>query len=406
MKERNLFRSLLMAGILFGGHRVWAQQDSFSYRAPLDTIRSAGWYRISLTPEIIAKCKADLADARIVDPNGKFVPCVLQSDLPLLTKEGFCEFPILLSQKEIDTYTNAEVRNISPRPVNSLLVYIRNTGVRRSFTLSGSDDRDHWYMIRDHIALEPSGADSTTYDIQRIDFPASNYKYFKILQEGKGLPLKIIKVGIATRVSARPGGFITPDPVLSRKDSGNYSYIKLAYKEPYLTDRLDLVISSPALYKRKARIYDNESQSYGENVVLEPAHHFYLLPPFKTHEIMLEIDNADNPPLVIEKAFTSQFNRYLLSYLQPGVGYQLLLGNSHATAPEYDLKYFADTISQDPPAILPGTLTSVNKTARATIKEPSRDYKGVYLWAAIIAVLLLLIWLCLNMLKSIRESRR
>ena len=118
----------------------------------------------------------------------------------------------------------------------------------------------------------------------------------------------------------------------------------------------------------------------------------------------LDIDNEDNAPLVLDKVEASQKERYLLTWLEPGK-YELLVGDKHATMPKYDLKYFVDTVSQEPAALMPDALASINFHPPTPIKS-SRDYKGVYLWTAIVAVLLLLIWLCLNMLKSIRESRQ
>ncbi|HVU57623.1 MAG TPA: hypothetical protein VHD83_21315 [Puia sp.] len=416
MKKKGLLKGLLlMATVWFvlpgrgQAQDAIARQDSFAYKAPLYTIERAGWYKIPLTPAIVAKSKENLSDIRIADPYGKLVPYVLQAALPLqgmsASVDFFIEFPILLSQKEADTYTNVVVRNISTRPVNSLQLYIRNTGVRRLFTLSGSDDRDHWYIIKEHIALGPGSADSTTYYIQRIDLPASNYKYFKVSQEGKGLPIQIVKMGTTTQHIVSGESYITPAPAIFRKDSGDHTYITLTYKEPYIVDELILPVSSPALYRRKAKIYDKERSFYGVNVIIDPANDHYLLPPFKTREIMIEINNGDNPPLVIDKIVSTQGGRYLLSYLQPGQGYQLLAGNDKAAAPQYDLQSFADTIDREPPSILPGTLTAVGRPSPSPAKDSSRDYKGVYLWTAIVVVLILLIWLCLNMLRSIRGSR-
>lgn len=417
MKKKDLLKVALLAATVWFIVPAQAQDqshawDSFAYKASLDTITRTGWYEITLTPEIVAKCKENLADIRIADPHGQFVPYVLQAGLPLggspSSVDYFIDFPILLSPKGADPFMNVVVRNVSNRPVNSLQLFIRNTSVQRVFTLSGSDDREHWYIIKEHIALGPGTADSATYYSQRIDLPPSSYPYFKIGQEGKGLPLKIFKVGTNTSHVMDVEGeiFNTPDPAISRKDSSDYSYITLTYKEPYIVDELTLTISSPALYKRRAKIYDKEHPLYGVHVIIDPASPVYLLPPFKTREIMIEIDNGDNPPLVIDKISSSQLSRHLLSYLQPGQGYQLLVGNDKMTAPKYDLQSFADTIDRVPAHIRPGTLTSVSRPSPPPAKVSSWDYKGVYLWGAIVVVLLLLVWLCLNMLKSIRESRQ
>jgi hypothetical protein len=126
--------------------------------------------------------------------------------------------------------------------------------------------------------------------------------------------------------------------------------------------------------------------------------------PVKSRSLLLDIDNEDNAPLVLDKVEASQMERYLLTWLEPGK-YELLAGDKHALTPKYDLQYFVDTVSHEPAALMPGPLTAIAIRSLPVIK-PSRDYKGFYLWGSIVVVLLLLVWLCLNMLKSIGQPRQ
>src|SRR5258708_5977021 len=61
--------------------------DSFAWQANLDTVRQAAFYKITLTPGLVAKCRQDLPDLRISDANGQFIPYVLKSDLPVLSTD-------------------------------------------------------------------------------------------------------------------------------------------------------------------------------------------------------------------------------------------------------------------------------------------------------------------------------
>jgi hypothetical protein len=55
-----------------------AAQDSFYCRVPLDTPARSDFYRILLSPEIVARSQPDLSDLRILGTDGRFVPYVLK----------------------------------------------------------------------------------------------------------------------------------------------------------------------------------------------------------------------------------------------------------------------------------------------------------------------------------------
>ena len=400
MKRRRLLKRLLLCGMLLFFLRGKAQ-DFFAYEAPLDTVGQAGFYKVILTPDAVARCKRDLADLRSRDSHGQYTPYVLRSDLPIQTGESFHEFPILPAKAGADSSNDVQIANWSSGSIHSLLLYLHNFTVRRNFTLSGSDDRQKWFVIKEHILWEPSNDDSAEFFIQRIDFPASNYHYFKIIQEEKGvLPVNILRAGIATEHVANGSYRPTPAPQIAQKDSSDHhSYVTLTYEEPYLTDKLELDVVGPRLYKRKARIFPKEDPYSSVILDIDPNHHTFQLPSFKTRVLILDIDNEDNAPLVVNNIVTSQLERYLLVWLQPGTEYRLLAGNAQANAPAYDLKYFVDSVRREPGEILPGALQAVARPAALPVENKSGS--GALLWIIISIVLVLLIFLSFRMLKAI-----
>lgn len=362
----------------------------------MDTIQKAGFYRIILTPGIIARCKEDLYDLRILDGHGRVTPYVLKSDFPSLDGESFIEFPVLPG----DSAGEARMSNWSGGAIHSLLVYINNNSVWRNWTLSGSDDGKKWFVIREHIQIGPKVSDNTDHTIETIDFPASSYRYFRITQEDKGvLPLRIFRAGVRAYHAGSRRYRQTPAPAISQKDSSNHhSYVTLTFNEPYLVEYLDLDIKGPKLYKRKARILVKEAPYREDWLSIDPSGHAFEIPSIKTRAMTLDIDNEDNVPLVIGKVETSQLERYLLTWLEPG-RYQLLVGNRQAQAPRYDLKYFVDTVSGEPAEIVPGILKVVSSPAAPPAAVS--DHSGVWLWGIILVVLAFLVFFCLKMLKAI-----
>src|SRR5882724_5643867 len=248
---------------------------TFAYKAALDTVKQAGFYKITLQPDLLAKCREDLSDLRIADKDGKFMPYVLKSDLPLFTTRNFIEFPILFNEKLKDSTTEVVIANGSPNSLNALLLVMKNISARRTATLSGSEDRQKWFVIREHIELQEAGSDTADHYVQAISFPPSNYRFFKLILDDKGLlPVNILKAGMYTRNFTSGKYLGVPFPALSQKDSSNkHSYITLQYRDHYRIDKLELIIQGPALYKRQAWIYDNGNPGYRpvKSIELSPA---------------------------------------------------------------------------------------------------------------------------------------
>ncbi|HVW62674.1 MAG TPA: hypothetical protein VHC48_21635, partial [Puia sp.] len=157
------------------------------------------------------------------------------------------------------------------------------------------------------------------------------------------------------------------------------------------------------LYKRKARLLVKEDPYRDDRLSIDPASHAFEIPSIKVRTITLDIDNEDNTPLVIGKVETSQLERYLLTWLEPGASYQLLVGNMQARAPRYDLKYFVDTVSREPRELVPGVLEAASLPAAPL---PVKDRSGVWLWGIILAVLALLVFFSLKMLKAIPGNQQ
>ena len=311
MKKRSLYSiwGWRRAGVLgicisLGGFRAGAQ-GVFTYKAALDTITKDAFYEIELPPALVAKCRGDLGDLRILGPGKRFVAYVLKD--PSTSAEGEKKYAVL------------------------------------------------------------------------------------------------------------------PDAVL-QKDSGNrHSYLTVEYPEAYQIDWLSFVIRSPVYYRRTAQVAV-EGASPGEwvkldDVVLEPSHHTFAIPNVKTRRLRIDIANADNAPLVISEVACYQSGRSLLAYLQAGFGYEVLAGNAQAKAPEYDLKYFTDSVHGSIQVLKPGEIKMLKSLDRADLvrlrpgvtdmgsEENAKTGRGaLVLWGSLLIVLLVLIYFSVRMVRAIAQK--
>jgi hypothetical protein len=301
MKKRNLYKFFLLAYLIIGYCNAGAQ-GVYAYEAKLDTVPVDGFYEIVLTPELVAKCRPDMGDLRIVSPDKKFVSYALKD-----------------SQEARSPSTEMEIREA------------------------------------------------------------------KMVQ----------------------------------KDSNDrHSYITLTFPEAYSIDWIGFDIHSPVLFKRSLRVLA-EGTHPGEwlsvtDIDLDPRKKIFRIPTIKTLRLRIVIANADNAPLEISHISCFQTSRYLVAWLRAGGAYRLYAGNTQAGAPDYDLKYFTDSLKATPRTLSIGSLQSIGSqdqpivtTPAEAAKEPAatgKDHSGLLLWSCLSAVLLFLVYFSVRMVKAIAKK--
>jgi hypothetical protein len=374
--------------LLSGG----SAQTSFRKNVRLDSTKTPGFYQVNLSPAVCAALQQDMRDIRIIDATGKQVPYILRSDLPIFKDSKFTGLPVISVRKETDRQTHIVIENTLRQPLHELLLIIKNTDADRSVTLSGSDDNKSWFVIKEQIYLARSFSGTTDRSVQSLDFPASNYHYFKIIINGKDvLPVNIVKAGIYEE-SLRAGKYLPlPGTFILQKDSSDkYSYVYIRFNDFYFIDRLVIQVKSPRFYKRNAGIYTGNGTLLGSFVISSEKEPVFPV-DVKTNEILLKIRNNDNPPLQINNAAGYQLNKYLITYLEkPGV-YRLLFSDSTATVPEYDLETFKDSIAANITLLRYGSIEKNILPAKKIVPRETDSRKLIWMAIGIAIVMLLLL---------------
>ncbi len=70
MKKKNRFKFCLLALSFFSVLQAQSQEH-FAYKGAIDTIKETKFYKINLSPQVVAKCKSGLDDIRIFDEDEK-----------------------------------------------------------------------------------------------------------------------------------------------------------------------------------------------------------------------------------------------------------------------------------------------------------------------------------------------
>lgn len=390
-----LFFPVMLAGLCA------AAQPRFAYKTALGPVSQTGFYTIPLPPRLVASCSTqNLSDLRIVGGDGTTVPYILQTDLPAVTAGSFTSFPILSNAKR-DSSTELVISNEAGSALSSLLFVIKNASATRTAILSGSDNRQEWFVIDENIALEQSGTQSGDRFIQAIFFPLSRYRYFKLILRDKGLlPLNILQAGVYKNLSYAGKYISVPVRGTRQTDSTDRSsYLRILFDSPYKTDKLTIGVKRPALYKRSMEVFAKEQGTYmpaGEGELRPGSHNFPL--SAKTSELLVKIYNGDNPPLQIDSVAVFQANQQLVAQLEKDKAYFILTGNATAGKPDYDLAFFKDSISSQRPEIRVGP---VIKTPVPAAVQTGMGNNKLLLWVIIGTVLLILLVLTVRMSKEV-----
>jgi hypothetical protein len=398
--KKNKIVGFLVALFLWTGSAI-AQE----YRAAVQKIDSPGFYKISLQPTFVAKSEANLRDLRIQNAKGQAIPYVNSSDVPVKPEQQFVTFPVIEKAAKTDSETTLVIENKATQPLRRLWLKLKNTDVSFTINILGSDDLHNWFAITDERSPgQPEPGDNGQSQID-FDFPASNYRYFKIsAKQRQKTPINLLSAGIYTSPSLE-SAYLPILPVkVTQRDSDKTSWVYIALNDHYEINKIHLDLSGPKYFKRVVRVYADAGRLSDliSETELNSSTMSDLYLSTKTSRILLQIDNGDNIPLKIVAAQVYQADEYIISYLEKGQ-YYLLTGNPSAEEPSYDLKSFADSMHYIIPHIT--HLAVTRNPAFHSAPPPNNKLNTTsIIWIAIVAALLLLSLLTWKMLTEVNNK--
>ena len=317
--------------------------QSFDWEAKIEPVNKNGFYNILLTPDISTHLKSNFSDIRIYDSDGKEVPYLLRNEAPKASQLLFKDYQIIENKSIQNCCSKIILHNPTKSKINNISLIIKNSDVRKKAKLSGSDDQDNWYIIKDNYNLESIYNNRETSEVKILDFPLSEYKYYQIdIADSSNAPLNIIKAGYYDTYYEDGKYLKLPALTLQQKDSSDkHSYISLSFPSAQVIDKLTLEIKGPLYYYRKATVCqlvqekDRRHFSILKNIDIrsnqENDIHFYR---FHAKDLYLVIENNDNQPLTVESATGYQLMNYLTANLEKDKEYRLVFGNKKRKLPK------------------------------------------------------------------------
>ncbi|MER2998892.1 hypothetical protein [Pontibacter populi] len=397
-----------------------ADAQQFTWQTHVAKPQQEGFNRILLSPQVTGRLQADFSDIRLYNNAGQEVPYLLRTEQPVQYKRLFKEYDILSYTHQKGCCSELLISNPDKHKLNNISLLISNADVRKDVKLSGSDNRQDWYVLKDKHTLYAINNNQSTAEVKLLDFPLSDYRYFRLqLNDSASAPLNILQAGYYDTYTE--AGKYTSIPVQNntRKDSASVksTYITLRFAQPVYPDRLEFSIVSPQLYhrngyvllgkeqvmrRRRSKRKRQQNQQRSVPFVLSSnAPAIVELPRLAIEELTIVIQNADNRPLEFDEIKPLQLNRYLVADLSRDQDYTLKFGNSKAEAPEYELQYFQDSIPADLPILQTAELKQIRKA-----EKQKDNTTTIIIWAAIAVVIAGLTYMTIRLLKEMDTKKQ
>lgn len=404
-----LRRTSWLIGLLIG-FNVHAQE--FNYQAEVPAVTSRGYYSLVLSPQLLGKQGGDLADLRLLNDQNQEVPYLLRKERDVAVTSLYKEYEIIEKAYKKDAISHLIFSNPDKKAIDNISFLVKNTDVQKRARLSGSDDKQNWYVIKNNYLLHSMKSEDETTELKILNFPLSDYAYFKLeIDDNWRLPINILGVGYYDTEKVKGLSTTFDWTITEQKDSLKTTYVRLDLPDTTYLENLKVEVSGAEYYSRYTKVmvkreYVNRKKRKVESLEFVGSFELNSNSPNKvslrglsTKTLYLEIDNQDNPPLKVERVTGSMLNQYLIAELKEGEKYALAFGNEKLRSPQYDLVKFADQIPDDLPKLKPLEITDIRPIS--TEKPAGGLWTNPYLiWVVIGVVGLVLAYISVKMIKE------
>jgi len=413
-------RLLIFLTVCLIAGQGFAQRPASVAEATVPPVTKDGFYEVEIVPALAVYLNGPFGNIRLYDAQHHEVPYLLREESTRYHAGHFIPYEILEKKQEEGCCTSLILYNPKQSELNSIQLIIRNAEVTKEATLLGSDDRKQWFALKQHFSLSPAANANGTSEIKIVDFPLSNYRYYSLrIADSTSAPLNILNAGYMEDSSVEEAKF-TEVPVrevtTGLKPGEKNTYVTIRFDTARLVDRLELKMKGAPYFLRHAVLYEPQqriskkgeaSTYYNRLEEMEVnSHHPTTLdfPGLKVKELLIVIDNQDNPPLEVAEAKPYQRRRYLTAYLKSGVAHTLTLGPESMSTPVYDLAFFKDSIPDQPQVVHTGAITVIEQ--KQTETSPTFFTTKAFIWVAVIAVIAVLGFMSVKLLKETNAGKK
>jgi len=387
--------SISLIAILFAAMAVLAQDAR--WHSTIGPVERSGHYVILLSPEVVGRSQPSLNDVRILTPDSALVPTLMRTETARMNDATAVSFTVLRNDA-VGKQTIVEFEVPAGTLMDGLELGIRNAEVRKTARITGSDDRENWFMVKDEgLALSGTGP---ARSLRWLDLPLSDHRYYRIaLNDSLTAPVQVLSVGHTVQARTE-GRYVSAGNIRwDRNEEKGRSVFRIYADHPLLIDRIQYTTADTTPYMRQARLYtqrsewrterrrrkvlDTRREDFGSRTLASYQRRVLEGPRVAVDTLYLVVENGDDRPLAITGLETLQLERSMHVRLESGVTYSLTTGDPLATTPRFDIGHFRDSL---PLPIDTLRLQGLEAIAPSTVGPKPFDLSSIWLWVAILVI--------------------
>ncbi len=325
--------------------------DAWNYSAPINFEGSNKYKAFYLTEEIYEHALPGLADIRIVDAKGEYVPFYIQNGSNSLRENTIIYKSEIVQKlkKNNDSYIDFAIiplKNNIDITGNSLIFALPSGNFLKHIDIYGGNDGNSWDYIGKDYVFRAEGREKNKVSIGN----KRKYTYYRIVVLDNPEDIALEKMNLSNNYTDNQwNNFIkTAEVAYDVKTEKSDSILTIANKQRLTIKQVILEVESD--FQRNYTVFSGENPNgtilksgeiYNlqlENVKVSGAKIDFGNNPISTPTINIKIDNRDDRPLTI-KSISIEY--YVDKLVFPDVGntpYQLCFGNEKATKPKYEIE--------------------------------------------------------------------
>lgn len=389
---------------------AWAQK---TWTADIEPVTLSGYYNIELDQHLVGGASSNFSDLRILTTKdggvATEVPYFVRSVSPVEATNEFETYKLKENSVK-DSLNVIVVDNSVKEMIDRFYVVYKNADVKIDMAIRGSDNLKQWYVVKKKGSASNFGSSQGTDAVLILDLPKGDYKYYEIaLSNDQQSPLDVRFVG-KMNSSSIYGQFVELNvgQFVQKEDKENHTILSF----PQLTDaykisKLEIAVDDKVVYLRNAEIRDSLTYNRSSIRLSSKSDNTFFLDDFKMqNSTTINIDNRDNPPLKVTSVRVYGLKRFICAHLDSEKKYSIAIDAGKYTFPSYDIQQFKNDLAVDLMEVATNNVKSEKIEIEANVRERMFIEEPIVLWSVIIGLGLFLTFICVKMVKKMKEDEK
>ncbi|WP_395057459.1 hypothetical protein [Flavobacterium sp.] len=355
-----------------------------------------GLHKLVLPTQLRSLSNDDLSDFRIFDSKKNEVPYYFEARSNQSSNTKFVPYKII--SKTVVPNKNTVLIFENPKStINEVILEMANSNITKSYSISGSMDNEKWFGLVNDDFLSPVYPEESSSGFSTVSIPICFYKYLKIdFNDKKTLPINILNVGYFNSKTSKNTllNVSYKSKSVTELKLEKKTRIRINFDNPQILNQISFAISNPKLYKRTVSVYKKATrkvkykfENYQEQLASfelnsETNNTFDISQIFEK-ELLIEIENQDNQPLIISNIQFFQVPIHIITDLKANENYTITTGNKDLNIPQYDLENFKNSISTNLPKAQIIETKQIKNNAETTVSKTLWQ-ESWFMWVCIL----------------------